>query len=349
MRLGILTGGGDCPGLNAAIRGVVLNGERRYGDSFLGFKDGWRGVLENDAMPLAAQDVEKLIGQGGTILGSSRTNPFAHDGGVMAVKHAIVTNHLDGLVTIGGDDTLGAAHRLAQEGIVALGVPKTIDNDLSGTEVTFGFHTAVQIASDAIDRLNTTAESHHRILVVEVMGRSVGWIATYAGIAGGVAEILVPETPFTLDEICARLQARYERGDRSSIVVVAEGALPKEGPARDAAMAIAASDHVDQFGHAQLGGIGAWVAGAISKATGHESRATALGHIQRGGTPTAFDRILATRFGVGASEAIHRGESDVMVALQADKIVTIPLSEAVGNSKRVDPTFFPSLVNPLLG
>lgn len=349
MRIAILTGGGDCPGLNAAIRALVVNGERRYGDHFIGFKDGWRGAIDDDGVPLEASEVEGLIAQGGTILGSSRTNPYRDAGAVATLQATLERHGIDAVAAIGGDDTLGVAHRLAEEGIWCIGIPKTIDNDLSGTETTFGFHTAVQIASDAIDRLNTTAESHHRVLVVEVMGRSVGWIATYAGVAGGAAEILVPEIPFTLDAVCARLVSRYERGSRSSVVVVAEGALPLEGPQRDAALCIAKSEHVDQFGHSQLGGIGAWLAGAIESRTGHESRSTALGHIQRGGTPSAFDRVLATRFGVEASEALHRTERDVMVALVADRIVTIPLAVAVGNSKRLEPGFFSNLSGALLG
>jgi phosphofructokinase-like protein len=331
MRVGVLTGGGDCPGLNAVIRGVVRKGESVYGDEIIGFLDGWRGVMEDRTMPLTIERCRGILPRGGTILFTSRTNPYKIDNGVAQVLATLADQRIDALIAIGGEDTLGVAHRLAGEGIKVLGVPKTIDNDLSATEVTFGFHTAVQIATEAIDRLHTTAESHDRVIVCEVMGRHAGWIATYAGIAGGAAEVLVPEEPFDIDEVCDNLKARHAKGRFASIVVVAEGAVPKEGT-----MALA-SREVDQFGHVRLGGIANILAEEIEARTGFETRVTILGHIQRGGTPTAFDRVLATRFGIAAIEAVHDGAYDQMVALRADRIVRVPLAEAVTELKTVDP------------
>src|SRR5688572_22470766 len=298
MRVGVLTGGGDCPGLNAVIRAVVRKGEQHYGDEFIGFRDGWKGPIEGLTMPLDVERCRGILPRGGTILGSSRTNPYKVDGGVERVKQTLGGLGVDALIAIGGEDTLGVAHKLYGEGVSVVGVPKTIDNDLSATEVTFGFHTAVQIAVDAIDRLHTTAESHDRVLVCEVMGRHAGWIATYAGIAGGAAEVLVPEREFDIDKVCEDLKHRHEKGRYASIVVVAEGAKPKEGT-----MMLASKD-VDAFGHVRLGGIGQLLAEEIEKRTGFETRVTVLGHIQRGGTPTAFDRVLATRFGVAAIDAV---------------------------------------------
>ncbi len=349
MRIGVLTGGGDCPGLNAVIRAVVVTGERRHGDEVLGFLDGWRGVVEGRTVGLRGEKCRDLLTAGGTILGTSRTNPFALDGGPHRVAGTLSELGIDALVVIGGDDTLGVAERLGELGVRAVGVPKTIDNDLSGTEVTFGFHTAVEIATEAIDRLHTTAESHHRIIVCEVMGRHVGWIATHAGIAGGAAEILVPEVPFDLTAVCGRLVQRHERGQYSSIVVVAEGALPAAGPDLDAARAATASASVDQFGHARLGGIGAWLAQEIEARTGFESRVTILGHVQRGGTPSAFDRVLATRFGVEAVAAVHDGAFGTMVALQAGRIVRVPLSAAVGKPKALDLQLLDDVAGAFLG
>ncbi len=330
MRVGVLTGGGDCPGLNAVIRAVARKGEVAYGDTLVGFADGWRGLIDNRTLPLDVEHCRGILPKGGTILGTSRTNPFNVEGGPEAVVATTVANQLDALVAIGGEDTLGVAHRLAGLGVSVVGVPKTIDNDLSATEVTFGFHTAVQIATDAIDRLHTTAESHDRVIVCEVMGRHAGWIATYAGIAGGAAEIVVPEEPFDIGLICEHLVSRHAKGRFASIVVVAEGALPKEGT-----MAIR-SGEVDQFGHVRLGGIGTLLAEEIERRTGFESRVTVLGHIQRGGTPTAFDRVLATRFGVAAIQAVHDGEFDTMVALQGGEIVRVPLGQGVEVLKTVD-------------
>ncbi len=348
MRLAVLTGGGDCPGLNAVIRAVVVAGSRLHGDEAVGYLDGWRGVMERRSVPLRPSRVNGLLARGGTVLGSSRTNPFAAEEGAAAAVRNLADDGIDALVAIGGDDTLGVALRLGGLGVRAVGVPKTIDNDLSGTEVTFGFHTAVQTATEAIDRLQTTAESHHRVIVCEVMGRHVGWIAAYAGIAGGADEILVPEVAFDLSAVCQRLMRRHERGRYSSVVVVSEGALPG-GADREAAVAATSSATVDQFGHARLGGVGAWLAEQIEAQTGFESRHTTLGHIQRGGTPTAFDRVLATRFGVGAVAAVHEGAFGTMVAYQAGRIVRVPLEEAVGKPKQLDLSLLEEVADPFLG
>jgi 6-phosphofructokinase 1 len=334
VRVGLLTGGGDCPGLNAVIRAVVRKGERHYGDELVGFRDGWKGVLEDSTMVLDVERCRGILPRGGTILGTSRTNPYKVEDGVKKALDTLRKERIDALVAIGGEDTLGVANKLGGEGIGVVGVPKTIDNDLSCTEVTFGFDTAVQIATDAIDRLHTTAESHDRVMVVEVMGRHAGWIATEAGIAGGAAEILIPEEDFDIERVCDDLKRRHEKGRFASIVVVAEGAEPKEGT-----MATQ-SGELDQFGHVRLGGIGNLVAEEIEKRTGFETRVTILGHVQRGGTPTAFDRILATRFGIAAIDAAHDGAFGQMVALQAGKIVRAPIADAVGELKTVDPDLF---------
>lgn len=335
MRVAMLTGGGDCPGLNAVIRAVVRKGQREYGDELVGFLDGWRGVIEGSTRPLDVNAMRGTLSRGGTVLGSSRTNPFKIEGGVDACKASLERLGIDALVAIGGEDTLGVANKLHELGVQVVGVPKTIDNDLSGTELTFGFDTAVQIAVDAIDRLHTTAESHNRVMVVEVMGRHAGHIATWAGIAGGAAMILIPEEPFDIDEVCATLRHRHdELGRSASIVVAAEGATPKEGT-----MALQ-SGEVDQFGHVRLGGIGQRLAEEIEARTGYETRQTVLGHVQRGGTPTAFDRILATRFGVAAIDAVHDDAFGQMVALQGGEIVRVPLEVAVGTLKTVDPALY---------
>jgi 6-phosphofructokinase 1 len=331
MRVGVLTGGGDCPGLNAVIRAVVRKGEQHYGDEFVGFRDGWRGPIEGLTMPLDVERCRGILPRGGTILGSSRTNPYKVEGAVEQLKQTVAGLGVEALVAIGGEDTLGVAHKLRNEGVNVVGVPKTIDNDLNATEVTFGFDTAVQVAVDAIDRLHTTAESHDRVLVCEVMGRHAGWIATHAGIAGGAAEVLVPEVEFDVEKVCADLKARHEKGRFASIVVVAEGAKPKEGTM------VLQTGEKDAFGHVRLGGIGQLLAEQIEERTGFETRVTVLGHIQRGGTPTAFDRVLATRFGVAAIDAVHDGDFDHMVALQAGHIVRVPLAEAVTELKTVDP------------
>ncbi len=331
MRVGVLTGGGDCPGLNAVIRAVVRKGEQHYGDDFVGFRDGWKGPVEGRTMPLDVERCRGILPKGGTILGSSRTNPYKLEGAVDRLKATLSDLGVDALVAIGGEDTLGVAHKLTADGVAVVGVPKTIDNDLNATEVTFGFDTAVQVATDAIDRLHTTAESHDRVLVCEVMGRHAGWIATYAGIAGGAAEVLVPEREFDIDKVCDDLKRRHEKGRFASIVVVAEGATPKEGTM------VVNSGELDAFGHVRLGGIGQVLAEEIEQRTGFETRVTVLGHIQRGGTPTAFDRVLATRFGVAAIDAVHDGAFGHMVALQAGAIVRVPLAEAVTELKTVDP------------
>jgi ATP-dependent phosphofructokinase / diphosphate-dependent phosphofructokinase len=349
MRIGVLTGGGDCPGLNAVIRAVVIAGARLHGDETVGYLDGWRGVMERRSVPLRPKRVQDLLTRGGTVLGSSRTNPFATEDGSRIAIDGLAEDGIDALVAIGGDDTLGVAQRLGPLGVDAVGVPKTIDNDLSGTEVTFGFHTAVETATEAIDRLQTTAESHHRVIVCEVMGRHVGWIATYSGIAGGADEILVPEVPFDPAAVCERITHRHERGRYSSVVVVSEGALPVPGPDLESAKAATTSSAVDQFGHAQLGGIGAWLATEIERRTGYESRHTTLGHIQRGGSPTAYDRVLATRFGVAAVSAVHDGTFGKMVALQAGRIVRVPLEEAVGRPKSLDLQLLTEVAAPFSG
>jgi 6-phosphofructokinase 1 len=331
MKVGMLTGGGDCPGLNAVMRAIVRKGERTFGDEVMGFRDGWRGVVEGDTMPVDVDTFRGTLPRGGTLLGSSRTNPFTIDGGVEQCRASLGRLGIDALVAIGGEDTLGVANKLHDLGVRVVGVPKTIDNDLSGTELTFGFDTAVHIATEAIDRLHSTAESHNRVMVVEVMGRHAGHIALWSGIAGGATYILVPEEPFDIDEVCNALRRRHEAGRFASIVVVSEGALPKEGTLQ------VTHDEVDAFGHVRLGGIGNTISTEIEQRTGYESRVTILGHVQRGGTPTAFDRVLATRFGIAAIDAVHEEAFGQMVALQCGEIVRVPLAEAVGTLKLVDP------------
>jgi len=337
MRVGVLTGGGDCPGLNAVIRAVVRKGVQEYGYEFVGFRDGWRGPLEGDTVPLDVQAVRGILPRGGTILGTSRTNPFADTGGersgVERIKDNLAGLGVDALVTIGGEDTLGVATRLHAEGINVVGVPKTIDNDLGATDYTFGFDTAVNIAMEAIDRLHTTAESHHRALIVEVMGRHAGWIALHAGLAGGANVILIPEKPFDIDKVCEYVEHRFQTR-YSPIVVVAEGAHPMEENLSDVP-----EDGLDAFGHVRLGlrNVGQLLADEIEKRTAKEARVAVLGHIQRGGTPTAFDRVLATRFGVHAIEAVHDGAFGNMVALRATDIIRVPLSEATRELKLVPP------------
>jgi ATP-dependent phosphofructokinase / diphosphate-dependent phosphofructokinase len=345
----MLTGGGDCPGLNAAIRAVVLTAALGHGDEVIGYLDGWKGVLRDDYVALDVARCRDILALGGTILGTSRTNPFKVEDGPEQVLANLRAHGVDALIAIGGEDTLGVALRLGELGMCAVGVPKTIDNDLSATEVTFGFDTAVQIATDAIDRLHTTAESHHRVIVCEVMGRHVGWIATHAGIAGGAAEILVPEVPFDIDRVCERLRGRHRGGQFSSIVVISEGAVPIEGPDFEAARLATSGAPVDQFGHARLGGIGAWLAEEVERRTGFEARVTILGHIQRGGTPSAFDRVLATRFGVAAVGAVHDGAFGTMVALRAGEIVRVPIADAVARSKTVDLDLYRSVAGIFLG
>jgi 6-phosphofructokinase 1 len=328
MRIGVLTGGGDCPGLNAVIRAVVRKGVGVYGHEFVGFRDGWRGPLEKLTMPLGVAEVRGILPRGGTILGSSRTNPFKVDNGFERISENLHELGVDALVAIGGEDTLGVATKLAERGVHVVGVPKTIDNDLNATDYTFGFDTAVNIAMEAIDRLHTTAESHHRVLIVEVMGRHAGWIALHAGMAGGANVILVPERPFDIDEVCRHIEHRFA-SQYAPIVVVAEGATPKAGT-----MATQ-SGELDAFGHVRLGGIGDLLAREIEQRTGKEARATVLGHVQRGGTPTAYDRVLATRFGLAAIDAVHKGEWGKMAALRGTDIVLVDLADATRELKLV--------------
>src|SRR6478609_6530517 len=334
MRIGVLTGGGDCPGLNAVIRAIVRKGVEHCGHEFVGYRDGWRGPLEGDSRPLGVPEVRGILPRGGTILGSSRTNPFADDGGPARIAENLTAAGVDGLIAIGGEDTLGAASRLHQEhGLPVVGVPKTIDNDLGATDYTFGFDTAVNIAMEAIDRLHTTADSHHRVLIVEVMGRHAGWIAFHAGLAGGANVILIPERQFDVDRVCDLVGRRFA-SHYAPIIVVAEGAEPKGG------VPSAEDDKLDAFGHVRLGGVGHWLEGEIERRTGKETRATVLGHVQRGGTPTAFDRVLATRFGLHAIDAVDAGDWGKMVALRGTYIELVDLTEATAELKTVPESLY---------
>jgi phosphofructokinase-like protein len=328
MRIGVLTGGGDCPGLNAVIRAVVRKGITAHGYDFVGYRDGWRGPLENLTRPLDIQAVRGILPRGGTILGSSRTNPFKIEGGVERIKANLTSQGVDALIAIGGEDTLGVAAKLYELGVHVVGVPKTIDNDLNATDYTFGFDTAVNIAMEAIDRLHTTAESHHRCVVVEVMGRHAGWIALHSGVAGGANVILLPERPFDIEQVAAYVEKRFQT-HYSPIVVVAEGATPLDG------QMVLKDQGLDAFGHVRLSGIGDWLASEIEARTGKESRAVVLGHIQRGGTPTAFDRVLATRLGLQAVSAVGDGDWGKMVALRGTEIIRVPLSDATNELKTV--------------
>jgi phosphofructokinase-like protein len=331
MKVGVLTGGGDCPGLNAVIRAVVRKGVNVHGFEFVGYRDGWKGPLEGLTMNLGIKQCRGILPRGGTILGSSRTNPFKIDGGVERIQENLAAEGVDALVAIGGEDTLGVATKLADLGVNVVGVPKTIDNDLSGTDFTFGFDTAVNIAMEAIDRLHTTAESHHRVLVVEVMGRHAGWIALHSGIAGGASAVLIPEQPFDIDAVCEHVKKRFET-QYAPIIVVSEGAVPRDG----GGMTLVSLER-DEFGHVRLGGIGDRLANEIEERTGAEARAVVLGHIQRGGTPTAFDRWLATRFGLHAIDAVADGDFGVMVALRGSNIERLKLIEGTGALKLVNP------------
>ena len=333
MRIGILTGGGDCPGLNAVIRAVVRKGVGEYGHEFVGFRDGWRGTLEGATMPLDVRAVRGILPRGGTILGSSRTNPIKIERGVETIAGNLRDAGVDALIAIGGEDTLGVAARLHEQNIPVVGVPKTIDNDLNATDYTFGFDTAVSIAMEAIDRLHTTAESHHRVLIVEVMGRHAGWIALHSGMAGGANVILIPERPFDIERVCDYVNSRF-KDHYAAIVVVAEGAVPKEGT-----MTVKGGQ-LDAFGHVRLAGIGQRLEEEIAGRTGHEARATVLGHIQRGGTPTAFDRVLATRFGLHVVDAVHNGHYGKMTALRGTNIELVGLDEATAKLKTVPPELY---------
>jgi phosphofructokinase-like protein len=329
-RIGILTGGGDCPGLNPVIRAVVRKAIN-IGHEIIGIKNGWKGLTENDTMPLSLEAVSGILPKGGTILGTSRTNPYKKEGEVERLKDNYKKLGLDALIAVGGEDTLGVSNKLIKDGIPNIvGVPKTIDNDLSCTDYTFGFDTALNTATECIDRLHTTAESHHRIMVVEVMGRHAGWIAIESGIAGGADVILIPELPIDIEEVCAIIKKRHQRGKTFSIVVVAEGAQFKEGTT------VLQEKKLDEFGHVRLGGIGENLGKEIEKRTGYETRVSVLGHLQRGGTPTAFDRILGTRFGVKAVELVEKKKFGRMVALAGNKIVDVPIGDAVKELKTVD-------------
>src|ERR687897_1059882 len=328
MRIGVLTGGGDCPGLNAVIRAIVRKGVGVYGHEFVGYRDGWRGPLDGESRPLGVREVRGILPRGGTILGSSRTNPFKEGGGSARVLEQLGRDGVDGLIAIGGEDTLGVATRLDELDVKVVGVPKTIDNDLNATDYTFGFDTAVNIAMEAIDRLHTTAESHHRTLVVEVMGRHAGWIALHAGIAGGANVILLPERSFDVDQVATYVEKRFQY-EYAPIIVVAEGAQPLEG------QMVLQNQELDAFGHVRLGGIGQWLAEQLEEKTGKEARTVVLGHIQRGGTPTAFDRVLATRFGLQAIDAVHEGDFGKMMALRGTDIVRVPLIDGTGELKTV--------------
>jgi 6-phosphofructokinase 1 len=329
MRIGVLNGGGDCPGLNAVIRAIVRKGVGQRGHEFVGYRDGWHGPLERDSFPLGVAEVRGILPRGGTILGTSRTNPFKQEGDAQRLVENLEKDGVEALITIGGEDTLGAASRLHSEhGVPIVGVPKTIDNDLGATDYTFGFDTAVNIAMEAIDRLHTTADSHKRVLIVEVMGRHAGWIAFHAGLAGGANVILIPEQPFDLDRVCEYVGRRFE-ARFAPILVVSEGAAPIGG------MPEVKTGKVDAFGHVRLGGIAHWLEGEIEERTGKEARATVLGYVQRGGTPTAFDRVLATRFGLHAIDAADSGSWGMMTALRGTEIELVALEDATAELKTV--------------
>jgi 6-phosphofructokinase 1 len=344
MRVGVLTGGGDCPGLNAVIRAIVRKGEMHYGDEIVGFLDAWDGVLERRTMPLDVRSLRGMLPKGGTLLGTKRGSPFDHADGPERVVETFEDMGLDGMIVIGGNGSITVACRLFDMcGLPIVGVPKTIDNDIIGTDVTFGFHTAVQIATDAIDRLHTTAEAHDRVMVVEVMGRHTGWIATYAGIAGGATVILVPELPFDIDEVCAILRRRHERGRYASIVVVSEGAEPKpetlEMP----------EQQVDQFGHVRLAGIAHLLAPLIEERTGFETRVVQLGHVQRGGTPGAYDRVLSTRYGLAAIDAVHAKAWGEMVVYREMRIERAPMRLTLGRTRTLDLTMYRDIASVFFG
>jgi phosphofructokinase-like protein len=330
VKVGVLSGGGDAPGINAVIRAVVRKGILNYGYEMIGIKDGWRGIIDGAYMLLTLEAISGLLPRGGSILGTSRTNPFKREGGSQQVLDNVKDTGIDAVVVIGGDDTLGVAHKMGELGLPFVGVPKTIDNDLGLTDYTFGFHTAVHIACEAIDRLHTTAESHHRVIILEVMGRYTGWIALEAGIAGGADVVLIPEEPFDIDEVCKYIEQRLESGKTFSLVVVAEGATPK------GANKIIYGTGVDEFGHPRLGGVGYYLGKEIEKCIGIETRVVVLGHLQRGGSPTAYDRVLATRYGIAAIDLVHEGQFGQMVALRGNKIVSVPLKDVIGKRKTVD-------------
>jgi phosphofructokinase-like protein len=331
MKVGILSGGGDAPGINAVLRAIVRKAIQDYGYETLGIKDGWRGLVEGEFIPLDLKDLAGMLPRGGSILGTSRTNPFKSEDGAERILRNVSEHGIGAVIAIGGEDTLGVAYKLYEMGLPIVGVPKTIDNDLVGTDYTLGFQTAVAIACEALDRLQTTAEAHHRVMILEVMGRHAGWIALEAGIAGGADVILIPEKPFNVEEVCEYIRQRKKRGRNFSLIVVAEGAKPKGG------QEIVYSSGVDEFGHARLGGVAYYIGKEIEKRFENiDNRAVVLGHLQRGGSPTAFDRILATRFGIAAIDLVHEGKFGQMVAVQGNTIVSVPLKDIVGKRKTVD-------------
>lgn len=330
MKVGILSGGGDAPGINAVIRAVVRKGIQNYGYEVVGIKDGWNGLLKGEYMQLDLNSVSGILPRGGSILGTSRTNPFKDERGPGKILENAKKAGIEAVIAIGGDDTLSIAHKLGELGLKSVGVPKTIDNDLAGTDYTFGFNTAVAIATEALDRLHTTAETHHRVIILEVMGRYTGWIALEAGLAGGADIILIPEKPFDIDKVCEYIKQRQQRGRNFSIIVVAEGAKQKGGAE------IVYSESQDEFGHIRLGGVGYFIGKEIEKSIKTETRVVVLGHLQRGGTPTAFDRILSTRFGIAAIDLIHEGKFGRMVALKGNKIESVLLKDVTGKRKTVD-------------
>jgi len=331
MKIGILTGGGDAPGLNAVLRAIIRKGLLNYGYEIVGIEDGWKGLIEGNFMPLNMKSLVGLLAKGGTILGTSRTNPFKSEDGAKKILKNVSEQGIDAVIAIGGDDTLGVASKLCDMGLPVVGVPKTIDNDLVGTDYTFGFQTAVSIACEAIERLRTTAESHHRVMILEVMGRNSGWIALESGIAGGANAILIPEKPFDIDEVCEFINKRQKRGRNFSIIVAAEGAKPK-GEAE-----FVYASGVDEFGHERLGGVASYIGKEIEKRFKNiETRTVVLGHIQRGGPPIPYDRVLATRFGIAAIDLVHDGKFGQMVALQGNAMVSIPLKDIIGKRKTVD-------------
>jgi 6-phosphofructokinase 1 len=330
VKVGVLSGGGDAPGINAVIRAVVRKGIQNYGYEIVGIKDGWHGLLESEYLPLDLKSASGILPRGGSILGTSRTNPFKHEGGPQKILENAKKEGIGAVIVIGGDDTLSVAYKMGDLGLKCVGVPKTIDNDLAETDYTFGFMTAVAIATEALDRLHTTAETHKRVMILEVMGRYTGWIALEAGLAGGADVILIPEKPFDLEEICQYIKRRHDRGRNFSIVVVAEGAKPKGG------QEIVYSESIDEFGHIRFGGIGYYLGKEIEKCLNIETRVVVLGHLQRGGSPTAFDRILATRFGIAAIDLVNQGKFGNMVAIKGNSIVSVPLKDVIGKRKTVD-------------
>jgi len=330
VKVGILSGGGDAPGINAVIRAVVRKGIQHYGYEMVGMRDGWRGLLDGEFLPLDCKSISGILPRGGSILGTSRTNPFKYEGGAEKILNNAKKADVKAVVAIGGEDTLSVAYKMHELGLKCVGVPKTIDNDLAGTDYSFGFNTAVSIATEALDGLHTTAEAHHRVMILEVMGRYTGHIALEAGLAGGADIVLIPEKPFDIDEVCEYIKRRQERGRNFSLIVVAEGAKPKGGAE------IVYSESVDEFGHVRFGGVGYYIGKEIEKRIGIETRVVVLGHLQRGGSPTPFDRVLATRFGIAAIDLVHKGRFGRMVAIQGNKIVSVPLKDVVDKRKTVD-------------